>query len=685
MQSHKHAVKRSSASDVRTFFQDIVAVMDPLSSGSNSPTTNSSVPIVENPLLGSQWINTNTLKVFPGADLPKIAKAVPKGTTIMLSPGEYKQTASVRLSQDDLSLVAERDGNGVLRGEVKIVGDASDIPKGPLLNVSSPNATVRDITLLFTGVERAQRDENDKLKPVMVSCMAVTKHSKAKISNLEITCPNARGIEIRSKAQPTVTSCAVKEAIIGIGIADDAAPHVESCVLGQCASLSVQVSGRTKGVVTACRFESAGDACICAGGEARTVFLANKVLDTSGCGAIVGESSLVTLDANVIDGNHVNGIQVGHRAKPTVKNNTIVGSKGSGIVVYDTAAGLYVNNKVSKCKLACVGVRDKAEPHLMGNTITDGFGSGVVSVGSAEFVMEENVVQRHAGAGMKVQGMSKPLVDNNRFSDNQAYGVWVQDESTVTLQNNVMDGNVKVGLLVSHLSEPTVCNNVIRNNKHTGVILQNFAGGEFKANTISGNGANVQLLNSCNALFEGNTIQSAPGGGVLFRNETTCTLRRNMLSGNGFANMAVMHSANPTVEDNDVRNGTERGIHIHCEARGFFSGNRVTRNSRDGIFIGGTAAPAVTRNTVECNGGSGITVSKTASGRVADNTLHGNRSDVVSVVETATTALEGNLALPREASLTEAVSKSDGVVMIVNPRAGKTCIGDARRGALFGL
>ena len=38
------------------------------------------------------------------------------------------------------------------------------------------------------------------------------------------------------------------------------------------------------------------------------------------------------------------------------------------------------------------------------------------------------------------------------------------------------------------------------------MILQNFAGGEFRNNTILNNGANIQLLNACNALFEGNTI-----------------------------------------------------------------------------------------------------------------------------------------------------------------------------------
>jgi len=115
----------------------------------------------------------------------------------------------------------------------------------------------------------------------------------------------------------------------------------------------------------------------------------------------------------------------------------------------------------------------------------------------------------------------------------------VQDESQLTLQHNTIEGNGKVGLLVSHLAEPRVVGNVITGNQHSGIILQNFAGGEFRKNIISNNGANVQLLNSCNALFEENTIRAGPGGGVLFRNETTCTLRRNMISDNGMANITV--------------------------------------------------------------------------------------------------------------------------------------------------
>jgi len=671
-----------------------ITTPDPSAIGNNTSTLGSSSPVnlagagAENVMAHTAWLDAKTLRVEPGANLPKIVKAVPKGTTIVLAPGEYKQTASIRVSTDQISLIAECDIEGRPLGAVIITGDAADIPKGPLLNVSSPSGSIRDLTLHLTGVEKVPRDESAKLRPVMVSCVAVTKQSNASFVGLDITSPNARGFEIRSRATPSVSRCTIRDTIIGIGIADDAAPIVEGCVLGVCASLSVQVSGNTRGEVTNCIFESAGDACICAGGESKTRLAHNKVLDTNGCGAIVGECAQVTLEGNVIDGNHVNGIQVGHRARPTVRGNIIEGSKGSGIVVYDKAAGLYVNNKVSRCTLACVGVRDKAEPHLLGNTIFDGSGSGVVSVGSAEFVMEGNTVSGHAGAGMKVQGMSKPLVDGNRFCNNLAYGVWVQDESSVTLQNNTMEGNIKVGLLVSHLAEPFVSNNTIKDNKHTGVILQNFAGGEFRDNQICNNGANVQLLNGCNALFEGNTIRGAPGGGVLFRNETTCTLRKNMISDNGFANLAVMHSANPTVENNDIRNGSERGIHIHCEARGFYSGNRVTRNGTQGIFIGGKAAPAVTRNHVEANGGCGIMVSREAGGRVVDNRLQGNKYDSVQTAESATTELSGNQALPvpRIGPLCPPhagrLSNSDSFVMIQNPfaKAAGLCIGDGSRG-----
>eukprot|EP00961_Rhodomonas_salina_P152126 2047666-Rhodomonas_salina.1 len=197
-----------------------ITTPDPSAIGNNTSTLGSSSPVnlagagAENVMAHTAWLDAKTLRVEPGANLPKIVKAVPKGTTIVLAPGEYKQTASIRVSTDQISLIAECDIEGRPLGAVIITGDAADIPKGPLLNVSSPSGSIRDLTLHLTGVEKVPRDESAKLRPVMVSCVAVTKQSNASFVGLDITSPNARGFEIRSRATPSVSRCTIRDTIM---------------------------------------------------------------------------------------------------------------------------------------------------------------------------------------------------------------------------------------------------------------------------------------------------------------------------------------------------------------------------------------------------------------------------------------------------------------------------------------
>eukprot|EP00293_Proteomonas_sulcata_P015471 CAMPEP_0184310368 /NCGR_PEP_ID=MMETSP1049-20130417/27843_1 /TAXON_ID=77928 /ORGANISM="Proteomonas sulcata, Strain CCMP704" /LENGTH=711 /DNA_ID=CAMNT_0026624377 /DNA_START=56 /DNA_END=2191 /DNA_ORIENTATION=- len=570
--------------------------------------------------------------------LKKALESLRPNSVVVLAPGEYRELETLEIKQSGITFMADQGQEG----EVIITAHHSDLKGQPMMRVSG--AKVSMIGIKFKHVFETSGEEGPKVQEeVCDTTIFVEGNSELVMKKCSIMCPKGKGLEVAGKAKPRIEECEISQCVVGVCLHGKAAPVMKNCHIFDCQASCVHARGHAAGLFDGNKMHAGGDACICAAGTTSTCFTNNVIGETKGCGVLLGDRTRITLERNNITAKHINGIQAGSEANPTVRGNVIKGSGGSGIVLHDKATGIFVGNTVEQSKLACIGVRDSAEPYFRGNTVSNGEGSGIVFLGSSGGVFEDNQISGNGCSGIKLNGTSHVLFDGNKVQRNKTYGIWLMDDSKGSFQNNVIEGNTKAGLFVGDRASPDFVGNTVREGKQVGIILRNSATGMYKNNVISKHETNVLLHGSCGGYFEGNQICYSSGCGVLCRAESTVTLIRNTVDHNVRANIAVLDRASPIVEENVIQEGSGRGLVITGHASGRFVNNIIRAHGLAGVYVGGHAEPYMSRNTIAESGASGIVVEDSARGTFSQNSILDNVSAAVAVQGSSSPRMERNV------------------------------------------
>jgi parallel beta-helix repeat protein len=111
----------------------------------------------------------------------------------------------------------------------------------------------------------------------------------------------------------------------------------------------------------------------------------------------------------------------------------------------------------------------------------------------------------------------------------------------------------------------------------------------------------IAVVDSAQPTLEKNMCRSNKLAGIAFLGNSAGTARENTCESNAEDGMYVTDSAAPTLSQNICRGNTNEGIHVAGKARPTIEGNQCLGNGRNGIAYRSAGASGVVRNNV-CNG-----------------------------------------------------------------------------------
>ena len=230
----------------------------------------------------------------------------------------------------------------------------------------------------------------------------------------------------------------------------------------------------------------------------------------------------------------------------------------------------------------------------------DGESGAILISEGASPEIENNDVIGNGWAGITVVGAeTKPLIRSNRVYDGQWTGLLIYGGASPIIIGNIVEGNVLSAVTISGQStNPIVRECTIRGNARDGQLyVHGVRFGRERRGTPSilvGRGATPRI--------EHNRIESSGWDAALQvqgrgTNPVVCD---NRIDGRGCTGIRVRAGAAPTIENNEIRSGTEARSLIEIrglESRPLVMGNRIHIGRGAGVFVHRRAAPVIEGNT----------------------------------------------------------------------------------------
>lgn len=164
-------------------------------------------------------------------------------------------------------------------------------------------------------------------------------------------------------------------------------------------------------------------------------------------------------------------------------------------------------------------------------------------------------------ANIRMNGAQNGLVQSNAVYNGPRYGFYIENASTGNvIEHNDIYNNGWTGITMGMSGNPN--NNIIRNNRihhnlgsggndweKEGIYYKNSSGTRIIRNMIYKNtGDGIRLdEGSSGSVFMNNTVLSNTIRGIIFNNQatTSCTLRNNLVFGNGNEGVRVVNNPSP--------------------------------------------------------------------------------------------------------------------------------------------
>ncbi|TFG27083.1 hypothetical protein EU527_18985 [Candidatus Thorarchaeota archaeon] len=324
--------------------------------------------------------------------------------------------------------------------------------------------------------------------------------------------------------------------------------------------------------------------------------LSNCEVFNNGFRIYIQSSDYVTINNNEIHDNYWQGLMIETSDFLNITSNTIESNGDDGISLYRcNNATLYDNDiRENGYEFWCEG----------GLYITEG----------SNHLIEANRVWNNSHVGIYLEDSLNNQVKDNQVFDNTFDGIFGQWADNTNITGNVASGNgwlapyIYSGIFIQQTLGCLIENNQVWNNSYSGIRLDTDA--DF--NQIKDN----QIFN--NSQY-----------GINADDSWYINVTGNDIWGNGWeesgAGIYVYDSRVWLIEDNQVSNNTESGIHFEGNnPNGTIIENRIWNNSRDGIHLANGGPFLVHSNTIHDNKDHGIYVTLDEYADITDNIIYDN-------------------------------------------------------------
>ena len=292
----------------------------------------------------------------------------------------------------------------------------------------------------------------------------------------------------------------------------------------------------------------------------------------------------------------------------TIDDNEVTKSLWHGVVVGQAAAPLLTHNRVHANKKAGVFFQDGAGGTLLENDI------------------------HHNWVGVEACDDAQPTVRGNKLHHQKMGGVWVYKEAGGVFEDNDIFGNAKAAVRVYDYGNPTVTGNRIYGGRGAGVLVYEFGRGTYTDNEIHHNrGWNVEIKRNCAPLFERNRVHAGHPGGFYCHGEGDegydgyClpTINHNEIYDNEGPGINVGSEAYVKATGNTIRGGKAGLLMSGARSKGMFVENIFEANM-DGVVLREGACPTLERNQIREQTRRGVLVCARGQGMIVDNDIAGS-------------------------------------------------------------
>ena len=409
---------------------------------------------------------------------------------------------------------------------------------------------------------------------------------------------------------------------------------------------------------------------------------------------LIDNSTLNTLNDNVVSANKSNGVSFVKSTKNIFTNNkigvtatglTALANTNNGVEVLDVSnENEFTDNVISANGLIGMRVDKSIKTKITGNKIGVGL-DGLTALGNSS-----HGVQLFGGS-------NESVVTNNVISANGIQGLSIENSNLTTVSNNKIGvgingttalGQPQNGIQVSGASTNTISGNTISNNGFEGInLLLSSNNNTIDNNSIVANGAQGVLISESNTTIISNNVISGNGAkfsanGVFVKSATGTSLVGNKvgLAANGITKQAnngyginISESFNTTIGGNSV---ASRNLISANTASGI-----ILTNSSGTNILGNFIGLDKTGSTIATNNNHGIEIKGATSfnNKIGDvtflgrNVISGNGLHGVYIIEEAhDNAIYGNYI---GTDSTGNVSKGNGRNGISGEQAHKTTVG----------
>ena len=268
------------------------------------------------------------------------------------------------------------------------------------------------------------------------------------------------------------------------------------------------------------------------GAHSHAILRANQLCDgVGGVGVLVHAcATSVHVEANVIDGFPLAGVEIADGACPDVCRNTVRHCGQSGILIASGGAGRISHNSIS------ANLRHGIE----------------CCSSAAALAIEHNTISGHrCGAGVLVRAGGGGVFVRNVISGNML-GVELGVGARTELRANKIHANARAGLDVGPGARASLIENTVRANGNGRVVRGNSRRGERTHGDDAG--AGIVVRPGGDVTLEANHISMNAGPGVFAHADARATLARNEFRGNrGSALAARPHSRTSVLSSADAR------------------------------------------------------------------------------------------------------------------------------------
>ena len=365
--------------------------------------------------------------------------------------------------------------------------------------------------------------------------------------------------------------------------------------------------------------------------------ISNNVIDTVGCGMMVGSSyntiSKNTLihngfyfsasDNNVFD-NTVNGKPLIYMEK---ESNQII-SESAGQVILQHCDKITIQNQEISSIYVGILLRNTNNSIISNCTLTKNDEASIYLRDSNNNVISNSTLSSNYWLGVWVWFSSNNIFYNNTIKYNKVYGIWLHGSSDNTIiENNYIRGNAQGGICLSEYNRPyyddihpndnIISGNIIKSNIGDGVLLDSSRN-SIIGNNISKNRASGIYLFSNQNIISGNTISDNNHDGIsLVTGANYNTISGNNITDNDWSGVASIYSFYNIIEDSNLSNNRDSGVFLYCSDKNTITRNTISDNHHDGISLDiESRRSTISGNNITGNNQFGIFASNYSSNNI---------------------------------------------------------------------